>query len=141
MSSEHQTAERNPLIPIGCAVLAVLIVPLCIYSIGPEGPIRKNHVVFSTGQHRTSFVETTRYQTLGYQGSCLLQARDQLLILESAEARADGTYLAQTLGTGKRGFPDCPTRAHVILYEHQITLRPDTWGGVQDALTRLFSSD
>ena len=38
--SEHHEAEakRNPLIPVGLTVLAVLVIPLCIYSFGPEGP-------------------------------------------------------------------------------------------------------
>ncbi len=49
--SEHHATEakRNPLIPVGLtvlAVLAVLVIPLCIYSFGPEGPIKKSHVVF-----------------------------------------------------------------------------------------------
>ena len=139
--SEHHATEakRNPLIPVGLTVLAVLVIPLCIYSFGPEGPIKKSHVVFSTGQHRAHFADETLYDE--YRGYCFLQARDQLLVVESAEARSDGTYLAQTLGTRKREFPSCPSQSHVILYEHQITLRPDLWGGLQDALGQFFSSD
>ncbi len=139
--SEHHEAEtkRNPLIPVGMTVLAILVIPLGIYSFGPEGPIKKNHVVFSTGQHRAHFAEGTQYDE--YRGYCILQARDQLLVVESAEDRADGTYLAQTLGTRKQEFPACPAQSHVILHEHQITLRPDTWGGLQDALGRLFTSE
>ena len=119
--SEHHATEakRNPLIPVGLTVLAVLVIPLCIYSFGPEGPIKKSHVVFSTGQHRAHFAHETLYDE--YRGYCFLQARDQLLVVESAEARSDGTYLAQTLGTRKREFPACPSQSHVILYEHQIT--------------------
>lgn len=141
MTSEpHETeAKRNPLIPVGLTVLAILVIPLCIYSFGPEGPIKKNHVVFSTGQHRARFAEGTRYED--YRGYCILQARDQLLVLESAAARSDGSYLARTLGTRKQEFPACPSQSHVILYEHQITLRPDTWGGLQDALGRFLSSE
>lgn len=138
--SEHYDADvkRNPLIPVGLTVLAILVIPLGIYSFGPKGPIKKNHVVFSTGQHRAHFADDTQYQD--YRGYCILQARDQLLVLESAESRSDGTYLAQTLGMRKQEFPACPSQSHVILYEHQITLRPDTWGGLQDALGRLFTS-
>lgn len=139
-SSQHHDpdAKRNPLIPVGLTVLAILVIPLGIYSFGPEGPIKKSHVVFSTGQHRANFADDTQYQD--YRGYCILHARDQLLIVESAEDRAEGTYLAQTLGTRKQEFPACPSQSHVILYEHQITLRPDTWGGLQDALGRFFSS-
>ena len=138
-SAHHETeAKRNPLIPVGLTVLAILAIPLCIYSFGPKGPIKKNHVVFSTGQHRAYFADESQYDE--YRGYCMLQARDQLLILESAEARSDRTYLAQTLGTMKREFPVCPSQSHVILYEHQITLRPDLWGAIQDSLGRAFSS-
>ena len=138
--SEHKDADakRNPLIPVGLTVLAILAIPLGIYSFGPEGPIKKSHVVFSTGQHRAYFAEGTWYE--GYRGYCILEARDQLLVVEGAEDRTDGSYLARTLGTRKTEFPACPSQSHVILYEHQITLRPDTWGGLQDALGRLFTS-
>ena len=141
--SEHHTADakRNPLIPVGVVVLAVLVIPTFIYSIGPKGPIKKDHVVFSTGQHRAYFEDDTSYQVFGYHGYCILQPRDQLLVVESAEARADGAYLAQKVGTRKREFPSCPSQSKVILYAHQITLKPDTWGAFQDALGRLFSSD
>lgn len=132
--------KRNPLIPIGCAVFAVLMIPPFIYSVGPEGPIKKDHVVFSTGNHRAYFEDGARYQAFGYHGYCILQPRDQLVVVESAEARSDGTYLAQPIGPRKREFPSCPSQSKVILQAHQITLKPDTWGGFQDALTRLFSS-
>ncbi len=140
-SFEHHDADakRNPLIPVGLTVLAILAIPLGMYSFGPEGPIKKNHVVFSTGQHRAHFADETPSEE--YRGYCILQARDQLLVVESAEERTDGTYLARTLGTEKQAFPACPVQSHVILHEHQITLRPDTWGGIQDALGRLFSLD
>lgn len=136
----HQEAEakRNPLIPVGLTVLAILVIPLCIYSFGPEGPIKERHVVFATGQHRAYFADENQYDE--YRGYCILDAREQLLVLESAEARSDRTYLAQTLGTRKREFPACPSQARVIVHEHQITLRPDLWGGVQDALGRFVSS-
>ncbi len=41
--SEHHATEakRNPLIPVGLTVLAVLVIPLCIYSFGPEGRLKK----------------------------------------------------------------------------------------------------
>lgn len=132
--------KRNPLIPIGCAVFAVLIIPPFIYSVGPEGPIKQDHVVFSTGNHRAYFEDDARYQAFGYPGYCILQPRDQLVVVESAEARSDGTYLAQPIGPRKREFPSCPSQSKLILQSHQITLKPDTWGGVQDTLTRLFSS-
>ncbi len=142
-SSEEHTDEpkRNSLIPIGLAIVAVLIVPTFMYSIGPQGPIKKDHVVFSTGHHRAYFAEKTQFHILGYQGFCVLEAREQLLVLESAAAREDGTYLAQKIGTRSTGFPSCPSQSKVLLHEHQITLKPDMWGGLGDTLSRFFSSE
>lgn len=133
--------KRNPLIPIGLAILTVLVIPPLMYSVGPNGPIKKDNVVFSTGEHHAHFAEKTQFQILGYEGFCVLHEREQLLVLESVEAREDGMYVAQKMGARKKDFPDCPSQAMVLLHEHQITLKPDMWGGVEDALTRLFSSD
>ena len=141
MTKFEDEQKRNPLRAIGWTVLAVLIVPPLIYSMGPEGPVKKDDMVFSTGQHRAYFEDQTQYQAGGYRGYCVLQPRDQLLVLKSAAARRDKTYLLQNVGTTKQRFPLCPSQSKVILYDHQITLKPDLWGGVQDAVTRLFSSD
>ena len=135
-----QQPKRNPLIPIGLTILAVLVVPPFIYSIGPKGPIKMDNVVFSTGHYRAYFTNKRQYQILGYDDFCLLQARDQLLVLESVEARKDGVYLVQKIGTRKRAFPDCPSQSKIFLHEHQITLKPDMWGGLQDTLTWFFFS-
>ena len=134
-------SKRNPLIPIGLAILTVLVIPPFIYSVGPEGPIKKDNVVFSTGEHRAHFSEKTQFQILGYDGFCVLEARDQLLVLESADAREDGSYLAEKMGARKTGFPGCPSKSKLLLHDHQITLKPDMWGGVEDTLAQLFSSE
>ena len=103
--SEHHATEakRNPLIPVGLTVLAVMVIPLCIYPFGPEGPIKKSHVVFSTGQHRAHFADETLYDE--YRGYCFLQARVQLLVVESAEARSDGTYPRPNTWDEETGVP------------------------------------
>ena len=134
-----RNSKRNPLIPFGLTILAVLVIPPFIYSVGPKGPVKKDNVVFSTGEYHAYFSNETQYKILGYDGFCLLKARDQLLVLESAEAREDGTYLAQKIGTRKMDFPDCPSQSKVILHEHQITLKPDLWGAIQDILILFFS--
>ena len=118
--SNGQRSKKNPLIPIGLTILAILFVPPFIYSIGPNGPIKKDNVVFSTGQYRAYFVNKSQYQILGYDDFCVLQVRDQLLVLESAESREDGVYLTQKIGTRKRAFPDCPSQSKVFLHEYQI---------------------
>ena len=56
-------SSRTPLIPIGLAIITVLMVPVFLYSVGPEGPLKVGDVVFADGpsscevsgsQHSTS---------------------------------------------------------------------------------------
>jgi len=134
-------SKKSPLIPIGLAIMAVLLVPVGMYSMGPEGPIKKGDVVFSTGQHRVYFEEAGAYDAFGYPSYCVLEAREQLLVLDSAATRSDGTFVAQPLGTSLREFPSCPTSARINLHMHQLTLKADILGELRDTLTRLFSSE
>ena len=139
-NQDQAEQKKSPLIPIGLTIMAVLLVPVLMYSMGPEGPIKKGDVVFSTGQHRVYFEDADAYEAFGYHSFCVLEARDQLLVLESAGTRSDGTFVAQPLGTVLREFPSCPTSARIILHVHQLTLKADMWGGLSDTLTQLFSS-
>ena len=135
---EHQ---KSPLIPIGLTILTVLLIPVLMYTMGPEGPIKNGDVVFSTGQHRVYFEDSHVYKAFGYPDYCILESRDQLLVLESASTRSDGTLVAQPLGGDLREFPACPTSARLKLRSHQLTLKADMWGELTDAFTRLLSSE
>jgi len=66
-SSGKHTGEpkRNPLIPIGFAILAVLVVPPFIYSVGPKGPIKKDNVVFYHGPASCVFRRQVSIQNFG----------------------------------------------------------------------------
>lgn len=141
-SDQHdQQLHRNPLIPIGIIVLGVLVIPIFLYSSGPEGPIKEGDVVFSTGRHRVHFVEPTQYQTLGYQPFCVIEPRDKLIVTQRPATRPDGSLLARPLGRTTSQFPVCPPKADLILHSHQATLQVDTWGGLKDTLARLFSAN
>ena len=118
--SEHHDADakRNPLIPVGLTVLAILVIPLGIYSFGPEGPIKKNHVVFSTGQHRAHFVDETP-------GNRLLHPAGPEVLVGKFEERTDGLSRPDPRDT-ETGVP-CLSSAH-----------PGNSGAALDALGRLF---
>ena len=134
----EEERKTSPLIPVGLAIMAVLLVPVLMYSAGPEGPIKNGDVVFSTGQHRVYFEESQAYAAFGYPGYCTLNSREQLLVRESAGIRSDGTFIAQPLGDHLREFPACPSSAKLILHAHQITLKTDMLGSLRDSLAKLF---
>ena len=134
----HQS-NRNPLVSIGLTVLGILILPMFLYSNGPEGPIKEGDVVFSTGRHRVYFVEPSQYHALGYQSFCVLEPRDQLIVTQRPATRTDGSLLAHPLGHTSSEFPFCPPKANLILHSHQATLQVDTWSGLKDTLSSLFS--
>jgi len=137
---QQKTPNKNsPLIPIGLAMMLVLSVPIFMYSMGPEGPIKQGDVVFSTGQHRVHFENAEAYAAFGYPAFCVLASRDQLIVLESASTRSDGTFVVQPLGNALREFPSCPTSARLLLHPHQLTLKADMLGELSDALSRIFS--
>lgn len=141
--SEHDTGEHknSPLMSIGLTIIAVLLVPVLMYSMSPEGPIKEGHVVFSTGQYRAKFEDETKYLAFGYQGYCVVQPREQFLVIVPAATRSDGTVLVQKIGMVKREFPSCPSQTMVILHGKQITLKPDMWGGLRDSFTRVWSAE
>ena len=56
LPQNENSESRSPLISIGLVVLAVLLVPMLLYSGGPEGPAKIGDVVFATERHRVRFV-------------------------------------------------------------------------------------
>lgn len=136
----HNTQNRNPLLPIGFIVLGMLTIPIWLYSTSPEGPVKEGDVVFSTGRHHAYFMEPGRFQQLGYRNFCILEPRDQLVVLQRPAHRADGTLAAKTIGETKKEFPFCPAQTEVILKPHQASPKPDIWGGFKDTFAGLFPS-
>jgi len=134
-------AVGSPLVPIGLTVLGVLILPMFLYSNGPEGPIKEGDVVFSTGRHRVHFVGPAHVQALGYKSFCVLEPQDQLLVTERPASRMDGSLIASPLGQTTSEFPFCPPSEDLILHAHQATLQADTWGGLKDTLANVFSAN
>ena len=136
-SPEH---HRNPLVPMGMIVMGILILPMLFYSTGPEGPVKEGDVVFATGKHHVSLFQ--RNQNVGeeHQPLCILEPREQVVIMKKLADRAEGTLLARILGKTTSEDPFCPPNAQIILKPHQVTLKVDTWGGIRDTFAHLFST-
>ncbi len=144
MNDRHQSEEdlshssRTPLISIGAAVFAVLMIPVFLYSIGPEGPIKVGDVVFSNGQHRVKFVDPTILTKQGYQDFCILESRVQLVV-QNMDTLSKGLMVAEPVGVKVIDMPYCPARTPVVLHAYQVTLKADLWGGLRDSLLHVVS--
>jgi len=137
MMDDHTSeSSRAPLISIGAAIVVVLLVPVVLYSVGPEGPLKVGDVVFATDRHRVKFVDPTIPRTQGYKEFCILESRVQLVV-QQMEAMSGSSMVAEPIGVEKIDVPYCPPRTSVILEPYQVTLRADLWGGFRDTLSSL----
>jgi hypothetical protein len=134
----HSESSSAPLISISAAIVVVLLVPVVLYSVGPEGPLKVGDVVFATDRHRGKFVDPTIPRTQGYRDFCILELRVQLVV-QKMEAMSGSSMLAEPIGAEKIDVPYCPPRTSVLLQPYQVTLRADLWGGLRDSLSNLVS--
>lgn len=118
-------------------MLAVLVVPMMLYSGGPEGPAKEGDVVFATDRHRVRLVNAESLASQGYQDFCVLESRTQLVVQKTG-LPPDGSFIAEGIGTNQEPVPYCPPRVPVILHPHQATLKVDLWGGMWNTVARLF---
>lgn len=137
LPQNENSESRSPLISIGLVVLAVLLVPMLLYSGGPEGPAKVGDVVFATERHRVRFVNPESLTALGYQDFCVLESRTQLVVQQTG-VPPDGSLIAEVIGTRKEEVPYCLPRVPVLLHPHQATLNADLWGSVRNTLSRFF---
>ena len=91
----------------------VLLVPILLYSVGPEGPFKVGDVVFVTDRYRVSFVDPTIPKTQGFQDFCILESRVQLVVQE-IEAMPGNVLVAAPIGVEKIEVPYCPPRTTVL---------------------------
>jgi hypothetical protein len=139
-SSEEASSgnSRAPLISIGFAVFAVLIVPVFLYSMGPDGPAKVGDVVFVTDRHRVRIMVSNDEEIGTYSGMCVLEPRVQLVVQQMGSP-SEGGMIAEPVGLERTGPPFCVQGKPVMVYPHQVTLQPDLWGGLRDTLLQLSS--
>ncbi len=130
--------QRSPLVPMGLAIFAVLLVPIFLYSVGPEGPVRVGDVVFATERHRVMFATLVGRQLEEGEDSCVLESRVQLVIQHVEDEQAH-RFIAHPIGVDLAERPFCPQGRPVVVYGHQVTLKADLWGGLRNTLANLLS--
>jgi len=139
MMEDHPSeSSKTPLISIGVAIVVVLLVPVLLYSVGPEGPLKVGDVVFATDRHRVKFVDPTLAQTQGYQDFCILESRVQLVV-QNIDTMPGRSMVAEPIGVETSEIPYCPPRTSVFLQPYQATLKANLWGGLRDTLSNLVS--
>lgn len=138
-SDEDASASpRTPLIPIGLTVLVVLTVPVFLFSVGPEGPVKAGDVVFSADRHRVQILDSPITGQSGLLSTCTLEPRVHLLV-QRVEMPPNGSMIAKPLGSDIPGPPFCSPGRAVLVHPHQVTLRPDLWGSLRDMLSPFVS--
>lgn len=130
--------SKTPLISIGAVIVVVLLVPVLLYSVGPDGPMKVGDVVFATDRHRVNFVDPTLPQVHRYQDFCILESRVQLVV-QHIDPMPGRAMVAEPIGIRTSEVPYCPSRTPVFLHPYQATLKANFWGGLRDAVSNLVS--
>lgn len=136
---ESSAFSRTPLISIGLVILTVLMVPVFLYSVGPEGPIKVGDVVFARDRHRVRMIDAGVDGEQKYSSTCFLEPRVQLVV-QKIGIPSEGSIIAEPIAIEKAERPSCPPRMPVVVHAHQVTLKADLWGGLRDTLSHFFSS-
>ncbi|WP_342347452.1 hypothetical protein [uncultured Nitrospira sp.] len=139
-SSEEEPSinSRTPLMSIGLAVFAVLMVPVILFSMGPDGPAKVGDVVFVTDRHRVRVMTSDGDEVGPNPETCVLEPRVQLVV-QKMGIPSVGSMIAEPVATERAGRPFCFPGRPIVVYAHQVTLRPDLWGGLRDTFSHLFS--
>ena len=139
-SSEETSSgnSRTPLISIGFAVFAVLMVPVFLYSIGPDGPAKVGDVVFAKDRHRVRIMVSKGEEIETDPAMCVLEPRVQLVVQQMGPP-SEKAMIAEPVGLEKTDPPFCLPGKPVMVYPHQVTLQPDLWGGLRDTLLQFTS--
>jgi hypothetical protein len=112
------------------------MVPVFLYSLSPEGPVKIGDVVFATDRHRVKFVDPNIPQAQGYQEFCILESRVQLVV-QKIDTMPGSSMVAEPIGVERIDVPYCPPRTSVLLQPYQVTLKVDIWSGLRGTLSNL----
>lgn len=136
---QHQRRSAEPpLWSIALAAAVIVLTPMVLYSIAPDGPIREGDTVFSNGSHKVPLFQPDRYQQAGYESTCLLDPKDPLIVTHSPVEGSDDTIIAQVQGKSRLEWPFCPPQAELLVKRHHITQQPSLLQDLKDGVRRLF---
>lgn len=125
--------SRPPLWSIGFAIAVTLFIPIVLYSVAPEGPIRAGDTVFSNGRYTVILSHPTEYQRAGYETTCVLELQDPLIVI-TRPSQVDDPFRVQVQGKSQMELPFCPPHAEVVVKPHQVV---QTKNAVTDFTRRL----
>ncbi|WHZ23480.1 MAG: hypothetical protein OJF47_002592 [Nitrospira sp.] len=135
----HQRRNAEPpLWSITLAAAVIVLTPMVLYSIAPDGPIREGDTVFSNGSHKVPLFQPDRYQQAGYDSTCLLDPKDPLIVTHSPAEGSDDMIIAQVQGKSRIEWPFCPPQAELLVKRHHVTQQPSLLQDLKDGVQRLF---
>jgi hypothetical protein len=138
MSTDRGRDSGPPFWSIGFAVAIMLGAPLLIYSISPVGPIREGDTIFAQGPTKVPLANPLLYESAKFEGTCLLDPQDPLIVMQRPMDRPDGLVLAKVQGKTVMEWPFCPPQAEVRLSLGQITQESEFWSEVKTRFFGLF---
>lgn len=133
----RQGAEP-PLWSIAASAVVIILTPMVLFSLAPEGPIREGDTVFSTGAHKVSLYHPDQYRQAGYDSTCLLDPKDPMIILQTPPEGSDEALLAQVQGKSAIEWPFCPPQAELLIKQFQVTQQPSLLQDLRDGMFRLL---
>lgn len=137
---QQRRSAEPPLWSIALAAAVIVLTPMVLYSIAPDGPIREGDTVFSSGSHKVPLFQPDRYREAGYESTCLLDPKDPLIVTHSPAETADDAIIAQVQGKSRLEWPFCPPQAELLVKRHHITQQPSLFQDLKDAVRRLFKT-
>ena len=114
-----------PLWSIGFVVALILGTPLLIYTLAPTGPIREGDTVFSEGSAKAVLAHPLLFQTRKFDGTCLLDPQDPLMVLQRPSDRPDGMALVKVQGKIAIEWPFCPPQAELLVATSYLVQKQD----------------
>ena len=138
-TQEDRPDGEPPLWSIGLAVSLMLGVPMVLYWIAPPGPLREGDTVFSGRPTKVLLAHPLRYETKHFNGTCLLDAEDPLMVVQRPSERADGLILAKIQGKTTFEWPFCPPQAEVLLAHHQIAQESGALSDMKKSLMKWWN--
>ena len=133
-----QTHTEPPLWSIGMAVGIILLAPLALHSLAPEGPFRVGDTVFSDGQQRAQITKPVSGMRNPSDDTCLLDPNSPLIILQAPHDYVNGAFVAEVQGNPSDEWPFCQVHTEVLIERHQIFQKPAALEAVRETMMRFF---
>jgi hypothetical protein len=134
----HRGGAEPPLWSIALAVAVIVLTPMVLHSLAPDGPIREGDTVFSNGSHKVPLFQPDRYRTIGFELTCMLDPKDPLIVTHSPAEGPDDEIIAQMQGKNTIEWPFCPPQAELFVKRYQISQQPNILQDLPDRLRRFF---